>query len=53
MPNTSKKSIKKGLASLSSLLAVAHVLLKVSALDLMSFQDRGMMLVSVMQLRLS
>jgi len=40
MPTISKKSIQKGLASLSSLLASAQVLLKSSALDLISFQLR-------------
>jgi hypothetical protein len=40
MPKISKKSIQKGLASLSSLQASAQVLLKSNALNLISFQLR-------------
>ena len=42
MPKISKKSIQNGLLWLSSLAASAQVRLKVSARDLISFQDMGM-----------
>src|SRR6187401_2344389 len=41
MPNTSKKPSQKLLASASSLVSCSHSLLKVTARDLISFQDRG------------
>ena len=50
MPKISKKSIQKGLPWPSSWAASAQVRLKVSARDLISFQDKGMVLMDKLKL---